>query len=193
MEGLVQELQGIKHEHSKERAERDELAAENRRLKAENDSVRAAKLKVQEKLKIVENDKRKVDDDNARMRVAFRKVEDKKLELERELKETNNELEMFETMLKNTAKTLPGLNDSASDLSDWDTLGPTSPITKNRNYPSAGHAVSDGAPHPLTSSTPHANANNRSSKLVSQKVSLTTGLLQVSHEYEELARQAKEM
>ena len=45
MEGLVNELQSIKHDQSKDRQEKEDLQAEVRKLKAENESIRASKLK----------------------------------------------------------------------------------------------------------------------------------------------------
>merc|ERR1712032_846764 len=158
MENLVNELQGIKHEQSKDRQDKEDLQAEIRKLKAENESTRSSKLKYQEKIKIVENDKRKVDQDNAKLRVAFRKQQDRTVELERDIRETMIELEMFEEMSKN----IPKFDDSVSDLSDLD---PPSPI-QSKYYPSAGHAVSQ----PLTSSTPMMNRAPKS------KLFMTTNL-----------------
>lgn len=185
METLVNELQGIKHEQSKERQEKEELAADIRKLKAENDAVRAAKHKYQERIKVVENDKGKIEADNAKLRISFRKQENKSVALERELRETKVELEMFEEMLKG----LPRLDQTNSDASDIET---TSPIAKQ--IPSASRAVAGGAGAPLFNSTPMNPIKPAG------KVSMTTGLLHLAQEHathealcQELAAQASAM
>ena len=70
---------------------------------------------------------------------------------------------------------------------------PVSPVGKtnphnNRNYPSASHAIS----HPLSSSTPMVTSKPPPSKL-QNKISMTTNLLNMSGELQQLAAEAKAM
>jgi len=197
MEGLVNELQNIKYEQSKERKEKEELLMENRRLRGEIDCLSQSKAKYQERVRVLENDKSKVDSDNARLRVAFRRQEDRANLLERDLRETKVELEMFEEMLSN----VPLTDGSTNDISGLD---PPSPVTK----PSASRAVASGiagASKPIYSSTPLARVKPKSKlgdrlSQVENKVSMTTGLMQLANEHRhgevlcrEMAEQAAEL
>jgi len=184
----INELQSIEKEQSKDREEKDALKEEIRRLKTENDSLRQSKIRYHEKNKGLEGDKRKVELDNKKLREAYNKQEQFKHQLERDLRETKTELEMFEDMLK---KIPQQLDDSLSDFSDFDQ--PPSPVGnygQNRNFPSASHAISN----PVSSSTPMVTSSSRPpiSKL-SEKVSMTTNLLKLSGELQDMAADAKVM
>lgn len=184
----INELQSIEKEQCKDREEKESFKEKIRNLKAENESLRQSKIRYQEKNKGLESDKRKVELDNKKLREAYNKQEQFKHQLERDLRETKTELEMFEDMLK---KIPQQLDDSLSDFSDFDPVSPVGKYTsQSRNYPSASHAIS----HPLSSSTPMVPTGRPGpkSKLTAQ-VSMTTNLLNMSGELQELAAEAKAM
>lgn len=195
LEQNINELQNIEIENSKDREEKDALKNEIRKLKAENDSLRQSKIRYQEKNKGLEGDKRKVELDNKKLRDVCNKQERENNQLIRDLRETQTELEMFEDMLK---KIPQQLDDSLSDFSDFER--PVSPVGKNANFPnrnsnyhpSASHAIS----HPLSSSTPMVTSKPMSKQPMSKlqnKISMTTNLLNMSGELQQLAAEAKVM
>merc|ERR1712159_285036 len=185
LEQNINELQNIEIENSKDKEEKDSLKNEIRKLKAENDSLRQSKIRYQEKNKGLEGDKRKVELDNKKLREVCNKQERENNQLIRDLRETQTELELFEDMLK---KIPNKLDDSLSDLSDFELGQPVSPVGKtNRNYPSASHAIS----HPLSSSTPMVSSKPPSK--LQNKISMTTNLLNMSGELQQLAAEAKAM
>jgi len=184
MEAIVNELQNIKYEQSKERKEKETLVSENKHLKVEMDGLRQSKAKYQERIKSAENDKGKVEADYAKLRIRCRKQEERAIALERELRETKVELEMFEEMLRD----VPQTDTSATDVSD---LESHSPIGKG---PSASRAVANGIPMqsntaPLYNSTPLPGAKPKT------KLSMETGLLNLAREHahsEDICRQMAE-
>ena len=94
------ELQTIKKQEGLYKKERDEAALEERKAKelVKTQQKRISELKA--KTQVLENDKAKVERDNGELRLAFRKAENQNIILEKDLRETKVELEMFEEMLR---------------------------------------------------------------------------------------------
>jgi len=173
LEALCNELQEIKFESSKDKVAKEELETEIKRQKITIDTMKQSIGKHQDRVRMLENDKGKIEADNAKLRISFRKQENKSIALERELRETKVELEMFEEMLKG----VPRVDSTCEDFSDLD----VSPIGKN---PSASRAICSDAPkgEPMFNSTP----------LVA-KPSITTGLVRLANEHKEHERACREL
>ena len=112
LENVCQELTALKANEHRAIREKEELSKESSRLKSKLTEFKEINERQKGKIENLENEKAKIAFENSNLKRGFQKMQHKADSLERELKETRVELEMFEEMLSS----IPKNDNTFSDL-----------------------------------------------------------------------------